>query len=58
MEVEIDHSYVTLMDAMFALTSTNAPLYHEYLVGHNRSRALSQTSNTKQLSDSLTKSTA
>ena len=48
---------LALMNALIALTSMNAPLALEYLVGHNRPRALSQTSNTKQPSDSLAKST-
>ena len=43
---------------VIALVSMNAPLALEYLVGHNRPRALSQASNTVQQSDSLAKTTA
>ena len=43
---------------VIALVSMNAPLSLEYLVGHNRPRALSQASNTVQQSDSLAKTTA
>ena len=46
------------MDSPIALMSMNASFALEYLVDHNRTRPLSQTSSTKQPSDSLTKSTA
>ena len=50
--------YVASMSALLVLTSTNALLSLEYLVGHNRTRELSQTPSTKQPSVSLAKSTA
>ena len=50
--------HVMSMESPIVLTSINAPHAREYLIGHNRPRALSQTSRTKQLSDILAKSTA
>ena len=46
-------SHVTSMDISMVRRSMNAPLGLEYLVGHNRSRTLSQTSSNKQPSDSF-----
>lgn len=45
----------TSMSPSLVLTSMNALLRLEYLVGHNRTRELSQTSSTKQPSDSIVK---